>query len=223
VTKPVEAHARDPLTAQYFNERFIVRFSDRERVARRSARLFGRALSEREWGRLVGAFDDAIIDVTVGSSGAKVRVVVHHPYVRAMERSIAIDPTGRTFMVNEQLFVRPEAPAGLGTRIMAHQVREAARLGVAYIELTAVRGPWANGYYTWPRLGYNAPLPDALAATLPPDLRDARDLEGLFDRTGGAQWWREYGQTIEVRFELTPRSASIRRFRRYLLEREIRI
>jgi hypothetical protein len=219
----VESRTRDPLTSRYFNDRFVVRLLDRERMARRSERLFGRVLGDLEWGQLVGALDDATVDVRAGAGGAAVHIVVHHPLLRVMERSVARDLTGRTFISNEQLFLHPDAPAGLGTRILAHQIRQAVHLGVAYIRTTALRGPRANGYYTWPLLGFTAPLPDATRRRLPPDLRGATDLHGLFSRPGGAEWWREHGETIEVQFDLGWRSRSLLRLRAYLERRAIHI
>lgn len=219
----MNSRERDRQTKQFFNDQVTVRIRDRERVRRRSEQLFGRALSEQEWAVLIGAPDGATVDVTAGLSGAEIRLDARHPFIREMDRRVVRDPLGRTIIRNERLFLRPEAPAGLGTRILAHQVRSAALLGVAYLEATAIRGPLANGYYTWPLLGFDGSLSDATRRALPDRLRSARSLHDLFGSPGGAEWWRLHGETIDVHFDLSSRSLSSRRLRAYLARYAVRI
>ena len=60
---------------------------------------------------------------------------------------------------------------GLGLHVFHRQVAAAAALGVARIELLAGRRREENGYYTWPRFGFEGVLPALLRRMLPVDLR----------------------------------------------------
>ena len=48
---------------------------------------------------------------------------------------------------------------GLGLHVFHRQVQNAAALGVAHVEAVAGRRADENGYYTWPRFGFDGLLP----------------------------------------------------------------
>jgi hypothetical protein len=98
------------------------------------------------------------------------------------------------------------------------QLVTAARLGLAALRAVAERGPCDSGYYTWPRLGFNAALPPHILRRLPHDLRHARSVLDLMRSAAGRDWWRRRGVALNVTFDLRPGSRSWGAFRRYLAE-----
>jgi hypothetical protein len=122
------------------------------------------------------------------------------------------DRDRHTAIHNEFIRVRDDAPDGIGTRLLAHQVRAARTLGVAYIATDAEGSPTGtlNGYYTWARLGFNGDVPAAVARGLPVAFRDVIDVLDLVDRPGGAAWWKANGRSFFGVFDLADGSRSLR-------------
>lgn len=145
--------------------------------------------------------------------------------VKSLDRSIVISQDG-SYIINEFFkTVKSARGAGLGTRVFAHQAARAAGLGFREIQALAVRGKDMNGYYTWPRVGMNAPLEGALRETVAEaylerygrPLPDAVvDFHGLFVVEGGPELWEEIGLTIEMTFDLDPGSRHWKFLRSYM-------
>src|SRR5690349_21317878 len=124
---------------------------------------------------------------------------------------------------------------GTGARNLAMEIRGYRILGVRRIVALAdgsasnPKGP--NGYYTWLRLGFNAPLTDRLiqkfeAAGFPIRASGVNDLQGVFETYGlhAFQAWKNYlGEPIPVVFDLNPGSKCIHRLARYIKEKSIRL
>jgi hypothetical protein len=104
-------------------------------------------------------------------------------------------------------------------QILRRELCHARRLGIRNICATAGRCDDENGYYTWPRMGFDGPLPRTVYRQLPTHLRSARSVLDLMDTDSGRQWWREHGTTIDVVFDLASGSRSSRAFQRYLSRR----
>lgn len=107
---------------------------------------------------------------------------------------------------------------GLGVLVFARQVQAAVNLGVEEIYCYAERNPDLNGYYTWPRLGFDAELPTGLRTKLaisdgPKWLRD------LMTSSEGRAWWRKHGCTILARFCVREGSYSMKQLESYLREK----
>ncbi len=130
---------------------------------------------------------------------------------------------------NYRLNIEPsEARKGLGTRILATQVDEAIKIGTFdKIHTTAAGffGSKRNGYYTWPRLGYDASLVGVkkdhlfLEQKLNDNYPNAKMISDIFATEGGPKWWRENGKNIDVAFDLTSGSLSRRVLHTYLTEK----
>lgn len=135
-------------------------------------------------------------------------------------------PDGRPQLKNESLHVAESAPPGTGTRILATQARMAERLGIPRIITDAggTASSGMNGYYTWPRLGYNAPLRASVQRDLPANLKGATTTHELFARPGGAEWWRENGSGMNgMVFETHKGSPSRQILDGYLEQKDIRL
>jgi len=132
-----------------------------------------------------------------------------------------------------------ENPAVNGTELLANQVRALRALGATKINTHAARYDTdnpnyaMNGYYTWPRLGYDAALPRDKYNRLPPDLKaqvDAnptgsakrRSVLGLMTTKAGRDWWKANGDDLDMEFDLKDGSLSMRTLEAYLAERAAR-
>jgi len=185
-----------------------------ERVARR---LFRRPLIPCEYAGLAGAPDDAKVEVGASRGmlylemGASLSAVYRaHFYVRRAGRHVVL------FNDGFHIFVRELRGRGLGLHVFHRQVQNAARLGIRRIETVAGRRVGENGYYTWPRFGFDAALPAKFRRFPPTGLEDQRTVLGLMEREQGRRWWREHGATIRVAFDLAPGSRSQRALSRYV-------
>lgn len=82
-----------------------------------------------------------------------------------------------------------------------------------------------NGYYTWPRFGYNQQMESHQVARVPPELRPQLEaaggyISGLMSTKEGRDWWQKNGSDLDsMKFDLTPGSYSQRTLTAYLKER----
>ena len=192
-----------------------------EREAGRvSLGLFGRTLRTWEYAALAGAPASAEILVGVLDGGLylETRDRRQHEYlavtlVRLVRCCLIV--------VNDGFHIyRPSMRGkGLGLRVFTKQLHQAKRMGARRIDTTAGRNPGENGYYTWPRFGFDAMLPFEIRPSLPPDLRHAQTVLDLMESEEGRTWWRQHGTAIEASFDLADHSRSWQVFQRYRAER----
>lgn len=114
---------------------------------------------------LVGAPDDSTIkysrgpyewdDEQEGVAPPSVVIQGSGPGITLMTREIVREPSGKTILINHELTT---TKPGLGRAILKNQVLAARKAGISEIRTTAAGGPGEsmNGYYTWPRYGYDA-------------------------------------------------------------------
>lgn len=124
---------------------------------------------------------------------------------------------------------------GKGLEIFGRQVENATRFGFTHIEahadgqgggVTGQRNSKTayNGYYTWPRMGYNAEVPAAAMKKMPADLKTSVEkasgqVAGLMATREGREWWLGHGSKLDATFDLKKGSYSRQTFRAYLEER----
>lgn len=128
-------------------------------------------------------------------------------------------------VLHNDLFV-PKVPpgSGYGAQALARNVEAATRLGVAQMETFAARGDTFNGYNTWPRYGYDGPVPSRLVT------RHRAELERVLGRSvadgelmisdviaapGGGEFWQRVGDSLDLEFDMAPNSPSRRRLMAY--------
>jgi hypothetical protein len=179
---------------------------------------------------LVGAPDDA--KVSIGHYNGSLRVSIIHPKFEAF-RTIQKDADGFLHMKNDLFEVKQEHRGeGLGEQVFASQVEGAQAAGCKYIKTWAAGGPRSarhggfNGFYTWPRFGYDMQLrhtglgSDALAQIeeIAPGAKTVLD---LFATAEGRNWWKNVGgvDLTDAKFDLRPGSRSIRVLNAYREER----
>jgi len=124
-----------------------------------------------------------------------------------------------------------------GTEIFVNQVRGLKKLGVDRIKTTAARSDSnnpdnsMNGYYTWPRMGFDGSVPSAVYSELPPNLKQQvdsnptgskipRSVLNLYTTQEGRDWWQKNGDEVhDAVFDLSDGSLSMRTLNAYLNER----
>jgi hypothetical protein len=185
-----------------------------ERIARR---LFRRPLENWEYAGLAGAPDGA--QVEIGASRDKLYIEVGDPVAATFRGYYYVRLAAPYLVVINDGFhipLRNLQRRGLGLRIVHRQVATAAALGVDRIEVVAGRRREENGYYTWPRFGFEGALPARLRRMLPIGLHDAKTILDLMECEKGRAWWRENGVTIGARFDLAAGSRSRAALDRYV-------
>jgi hypothetical protein len=110
------------------------------------------------------------------------------------------------------------AAAAAFYRTMVSSVESARKAGASQITLNAAgsaaadsgkgkaSNPW-RGFTIWPRMGFDARLPQHLVSKLPPDLSHAKSLLDLHATPEGTRWWAENGEDLDVYFNLKDRSS----------------
>jgi hypothetical protein len=146
------------------------------------------------------------------------------------------DPEEGSLVAHTDLFIlddeladgSPNPWKGKGTEMVANQIAALRKLGAARSELFAARSNSMNGYYTWPRLGYDGPLSRSVLESM--SMNDADHLRGrlpkrgatiqdLFALPGGKEYWKEHGDSIDLSFDLRDGSKSLLVLQAYLEER----
>lgn len=215
--------------------------------------MFGRQLTRDELGGLVGAPEGSYIEIFTTSSEDNLSFALRGPAWDPMQRTLG-EPefdalrylerdqaTGDLVMHNASFLVRADMQGGgLGARIFADEVDTLSKLDVKYIETHAVgAGPntglmpssftqGANGYYTWPRFGYNGPLPQEarnfieraiLNGEIPAEWGNFTTIRQVMEASGGPEWWKANGVPLHLRFDLSDGSYSRRTLENYLKQR----
>jgi hypothetical protein len=100
-------------------------------------------------------------------------------------------------------------------RTMVSSIENARKSGIAEITFSAAGRaddaaddkPAFKGYTIWPRMGFDAKLPDRIRAKLPDSLSHATSLLDLHATREGTQWWANNGSDIDVSLRLGDRSS----------------
>lgn len=206
---PWSAHSRAEVSYLLGEQRNV------ERIARR---VFGRPLAPSEYANLVGAPDTATVEV--GASDGHLYLEMRDA-VSSVRGYFYLHRTKTTAVLRIdglRIDLRVLRGHGVGLQIFHRQARGAARLGVGRIEAVAGRTADENGYYTWPRYGFEGWLP-ASHRPLPPGLERARTLSDVMSCKVGRDWWKRCGVTVPVRFDLAAGSPSRQSLARYVRER----
>lgn len=192
-------------------------------------RAFGRNVTPEEivgWSGLRQSDLGPGARVELHSAGRTVELRVTTPkftLTREYKRS-AVD--SKLMAEHASIEVRQEYQgSGIGTELFTRSVEALQRAGFARIDAYAAGSaadPVHNGYYTWPRLGYDAQLPANLLEKLPPGLRGATTVQSLISTPEGLAWWKANGKSTYVSFDLSAGSPSMRVLEQYLAERSAR-
>jgi hypothetical protein len=127
----------------------------------------------------------------------------------------------------------------MGARILAHQVKYAEEYNVSAIFTMAAQGSTMNGYYTWPRLGYESqggiPLKRLLQdeinfrSSITPETRSAVEklsstntkISSLMKTEEGRNLWKQFGSALYMYFDMRKGSPQKAILAAYLAEKGI--
>jgi len=184
-----------------------------ERITRR---LFGRVLHSTEYAGLAGAPDDAKVEV--GASDGKLYFEMSDSAAAYRAHFFLYRKNSDIVLLNDGLHIHVRAMQhrGLGLRMFLRQAHSTAALGIDRIETVAGRRHDENGYYTWPRFGFDGILPESIRRRLPMGVKHSITVLDLMECEKGRSWWREHGATIRVAFDLAPGSRSRKVLMRYV-------
>jgi GNAT superfamily N-acetyltransferase len=105
---------------------------------------------------------------------------------------------------------------GIGTKILYDQVQGAKIYGIKKIETEAVRQDSEepdvamNGYYTWPKLGYDADLTEANLTNKQQVFAAGmkwKKLSDVMKTKEGRDWWKKEGDSLTVVFDITNKNS----------------
>jgi hypothetical protein len=175
------------------------RSADEVDVVKESKRIFDKSLGTDDLGRLVAAPEGSEIEVTTEFD--ELRVAVKLPddkgdFVRRFQLE-----NGKTPYVIHDNFDLEETGTGLGARIFAESVDNYVALGLTRIETFAAGHPGSgtNGYYTWPRLGFEAEIEGP---------NGNQPVSDLMRSQAGRDWWKTHGHGFDGTFDLSDGSES---------------
>jgi hypothetical protein len=195
---------------------------------------------------VAGIPDGARVDVSTSEGVGKHAYIygtgstqVRNPDTGKMEskqyeagRTISLHPDGTRSIHNDSFEGK-----GSGLQMFGRQVENATKWGFTHIDTYAAgqgsgttgkrpeEGEY-NGYYTWPRFGYNGKVHPDDVERMPPDVqRNARAagnmLSGVMSTKEGRDWWMGHGESGSMKFDLTPGSYSQDTLNTYLKHRGI--
>jgi len=184
----------------------------------------GIELSDAQLSDLAGADRNSTVIVRESKYPNAIELEVHSPGVEVQKRLIARNENGDLFIYNEHFKKVKTTPRGYGAFSLAIQVRRAISIGCKYIETYAAgdfkqaSGEGYNGYNTWARYGFEAPLSAEDTAKLPNFLQGAKTVSDVVKTAAGRTWWEVNGSPKFMYFDLSPDSLSLTSLEAYFIE-----
>ena len=174
---------------------------------------FGVNIEKDDVCALVGAGEHGTVKIKVRRDGLDNNIeLTYEGNTHWTTRRVVRAPGGKLVLKNDEQVIH-KTGTGLGTQLLANQVEAASRLGIDHIEMYAARDDALNGYYTWPRLGYDGPLPKSQRAQF-----GTETVGELMKTEEGRAKWKEHGDGIDVSFDLAPGSNSRKVLDAYVAE-----
>ncbi|KAG8150004.1 hypothetical protein [Burkholderia catarinensis] len=190
---------------------------------------------------LCGAPAGSEIQAYVDSANRLTFSITHPTLIRSENRVSVFRKSDVSALELGTIDLVDHAIAGLGAAMLWRIVRACDMLGIARISALAAGGRKAApkpggrrlfGYYAWPRLGFDAPIPDRHGdeAALfqyfqgdPAGLADGslRSLRALYETRFGREFWRVAGSHRWMTFDVTPHGKCVQTLQKYLIEKGI--
>ena len=227
-----------PYEMPYFDDRLTVDRNDLDIAARLG--LDGDVPDELPVS-LCGTPAGSDIQVYLDSTNRLTFSVTHPGLIRSENRVSVLQTHDASLPELGAVDLADNAVVGLGAAMPWRIVRACDRLKIARITAFAIGGRKAPpepggrrlcGYYAWPRLGFDAPIPgphgDEAALFqyfqgYPVGLADGslRSLRALYATRSGRDFWRAAGSHRVMTFNVVPDGASVLALQRYLIEKGI--
>jgi hypothetical protein len=166
-------------------------------------------VSEQDLANISGMHaGDLHVSVHVGPDGRPVVLLEGKNDQYMVLRKLSRDAEGKLVLEAMEFKMKPEFQGqGRGADVFGRIVNQAEKMGVDRIVARAAREDGKqNGYYTWARFGYDAPIPSWMNHILPSQYHNAGTISNLMRMPGGAQAWKEKGIGMDLSFN--PRRGS---------------
>lgn len=190
-------------------------------------------VSPEQVARAAGAPDKSSVQFK-GLKNGSLMVSIDHEDVAA-ERIFhkVTDADGKEHVVLEHAHQQgSESGRGKGYLRFADQLAHLRKIGVDHVRVMCGAGdahsPEWNGYYTWPRFGFDGKIANFQFRKLSPEVRDRmaglpQTFHSLFGVEGGADEWKKVGSdTGMLSFDTRPDSDHSKRFAAYYDDRSQR-
>ena len=206
---------------------------DAEKVHAQMVKLFGRDLTPSELAALAMVQEGGTVDITPppdwftepqlelhgqGQQGS--RSLLTHRFIKG---GMPSDPGLR--IENDFIALPKAAPPGAGTQLLVNQVETARALGIGKIEIAQAAGSAKderfNGYYTWPRLGFESRPSNFENLRLPKRSDPTKTgwanatIQDVLSVPGGREAWQKKGRDIGLTFDTGASSRSSQVLDRY--------
>lgn len=180
--------------------------------------IIGPGATDADIASIIGAPDNAKVTLADGALYGHEGAIVLQSKSDDMQslRFIKRDKNGDLVIKNEFIMVEGKKGTGIGTKVFGRQVEQAVRLGATKITAEASRSMGMNGYITWPKLGYDAPIPASVMGGLPASLKGSKNISDLMKTSEGTEWWTKNGVTTDMTFDLKEGSHSRKHLAAYL-------
>jgi hypothetical protein len=170
--------------------------------------------------RVIGAPNGSVFNINVRSETEILVGYTNKELGIEAIRYVEKGRDGKTVITNHDFRISEDKRgSGVGTQVLAQQVRHSAKMGVSEIKANANRSSLTNGYYTWPRLGYDGDLSGRQIRRLKAAGFEAEKVSDLMKTKEGREWWKNYGDSFDAKFDLSDGSQSRRVLDAYVEQR----
>lgn len=194
-----------------------------EQVAEKSQLILQQTLTDKDYVNLVAARAGDVVIVSPHSKDAPsgsttpILLIQDRRAIRANGREELVVVKHRLAKTEKGLYLSFQnfhipgfaRGKGLGTLMLAEQIEAARTFGFEKIFDYADKKEGRNGYYSWPRLGFDKELTKEDASCLPDRFKHFRRLSDLMEDQQAREWWRKYGFALELTFDTSPDSRSM--------------
>lgn len=182
--------------------------------------ILKKPVTKEELAQLVGAPDGALVTITSQQGQIKIQVeddALQLDALRTLNLQKMPDGSIAPVITNNHISISPDAPKGTGTKILLDQVNALQSQGVLEIRTWAGGGPGQsmNGYYTWPRLGYDGDWYDFQGKATGTPFENYTKVSQFMETAEGREWWKNNGEAHQAVFDLRPGSASVETLKEY--------
>jgi hypothetical protein len=218
-----------------------------DKVTELLTRLLGERVVPQDVAHLVGALDNATVDLGADPDRQVIQARIEHEDFEHWERQLRKDKAGKVYIWNEKMRIRTHKQGGgIGIGRLRAQVENPFHGGISYIACHAARVNAENpdpdrafrGYLLWPKCGFDQTLEEVekgtenaddvrqgtpaafpeVATAIRERFGDVKSIQDLFEEEGGAEWWQVNGvELYRAVFDLMAGSRSLEIFDAYLL------
>lgn len=231
---------RDEVSKKWFNGKFkSVKIDKDSHILVRE--MFGKSIDKYELARLTGAPDQSEIEIR--SIFKTLYIDVRHPFINNMMRTLKLNPNTGAVILENYVFKTVKdgtVPSNLAGRVLYKEMNQARKLGINTVIThgvgdNGIRNSW-NGYYTWPRYGFNAKIPTESMRQIrridESEFADKQEFDQIMTATSildlmktekGRKIWQLFGQDVHLTFDTDPKSSNYKTLVAYLHEKGIRL